>query len=215
MRKATISLYVSVCLCVWVCLSAWNNSTPTGRIRWNLIFTGFFRKSVKKIQVSLKSDKNNEHFTWRIFHIYDIWLNSFRVKNVLDKSCRQNRNTHFTFNNFLRKSHRLWDKVEKSGRARGATNDVTIWRIHVACWIRKSICTHAHERAWAPTRKYARTEIRNTYCFLSATMTRERASVLRHTHIAYTVLCKLWLLLLQYLFSIYTVDVYRNCSFCD
>ena len=30
-----------------------------------------FRESVEKIQVSLKSDKNNGHFTWRDFHIYD------------------------------------------------------------------------------------------------------------------------------------------------
>ena len=30
-----------------------------------------FRKSVEKIQVSLKSDKSNRFFTWRRFHIYD------------------------------------------------------------------------------------------------------------------------------------------------
>ena len=27
---------------------------------------------------------------------------------------------------------------------RGATHDVTIWRIRVACWISKAICTYAH-----------------------------------------------------------------------
>ena len=37
----------------------------------------FFRKYVDKIQVSLKSDKNNGHFTQRRFHFYDsISLNS-------------------------------------------------------------------------------------------------------------------------------------------
>jgi hypothetical protein len=30
-----------------------------------------FTKSVDKIQVSLKSDKNNVYFTWRRCHIYD------------------------------------------------------------------------------------------------------------------------------------------------
>ena len=30
-----------------------------------------FRKPVEKIQVSLKSDKNNGYFIWRRFHIYD------------------------------------------------------------------------------------------------------------------------------------------------
>jgi hypothetical protein len=31
----------------------------------------FVKKSVEKIQVSLKSDKNNGYSTWRRFHIYD------------------------------------------------------------------------------------------------------------------------------------------------
>jgi hypothetical protein len=48
LRKATVSFVVSVCL------SAWNSSAPTGRI---LI------KFVDKIEVALKSDKNNWYFT--------------------------------------------------------------------------------------------------------------------------------------------------------
>ena len=40
-------------------------------------FLNLFRKSVEKIHVLLKSDKNNGYFTWRRFHIYDnISLNS-------------------------------------------------------------------------------------------------------------------------------------------
>jgi hypothetical protein len=35
---------------------------------WNLVI---FRKSVEKIQVSLKSDKNDGYFTWRPLYIYD------------------------------------------------------------------------------------------------------------------------------------------------
>jgi hypothetical protein len=73
------------------------------------------------------------------------------MRNVLDKGCRENQNTHFTFSNFFsRKSCRLWDNVEKYGGARGATNDVTTWRIGVACWISKATCTHAHAQADAP-----------------------------------------------------------------
>ena len=30
-----------------------------------------FRKSLEKIQVSLKSDRNNRYFTWRLIHICD------------------------------------------------------------------------------------------------------------------------------------------------
>jgi len=32
---------------------------------------GIFQKSVKKIHVSLKSDKNNGHFTWRPIYVFD------------------------------------------------------------------------------------------------------------------------------------------------
>jgi hypothetical protein len=39
-------------------------------------YLGIFRKSVEKIQVSLKSDKNKGYFTWRPICIYDISLNS-------------------------------------------------------------------------------------------------------------------------------------------
>jgi len=36
-----------------------------------------FRKFVEKIQVPLKSDKNNRHFTWRTMYIYGIILPNF------------------------------------------------------------------------------------------------------------------------------------------
>ena len=47
--------------------SAWNKSSPTGRIfmKCGILSVFFFRKSVAIIRVSLKSDKNNEHFTLR------------------------------------------------------------------------------------------------------------------------------------------------------
>jgi hypothetical protein len=62
----------------------------------------FFRKTVKEIQVSLKSDKktgtlHTDHYTFFIIAP----SNLFRMKNVSDKSCRGNQNTHFVFNNFF------------------------------------------------------------------------------------------------------------------
>jgi hypothetical protein len=57
LRKEAVSLVMSLGP------SAWNNSAPTGRILMKLDISAFFRKSVKKIQVLLKSDKNNGHFT--------------------------------------------------------------------------------------------------------------------------------------------------------
>jgi hypothetical protein len=60
--------------------------------------------------------------------------------------------------------HRLWDNLEKYGGHRVATNDITTWRIRVACWISKATCTYAHWPAHAPgyphtsTRTHAKTE---------------------------------------------------------
>ena len=66
-----------------------------------------------------------------------------RMRNVSDKRFRDNRNTHFVFNNFFpRKSCRLWDNVEKYCRARHRPQ-MTIWRIHISCWIPKATDTHS------------------------------------------------------------------------
>jgi hypothetical protein len=48
--------------------SAWNNSDRSGRIFIKFDMS-VFRKIVGKIQIKLKSDKNNGHFTWRFLYI--------------------------------------------------------------------------------------------------------------------------------------------------
>jgi hypothetical protein len=84
-------------------------------------YLSVFKKSVGKIKVSLKSDKNKRYFTWRPIHIYPRIIISrsvfLRIRNVSDKSCTENQNVHFRFNNFLRKSRRIWHNAEKYGRA--------------------------------------------------------------------------------------------------
>jgi hypothetical protein len=48
---------------------------------------GSFWKSVDKIQMSLKSDKNNEYFTRRPMYIFDhISLSSSKNENYLKKN---------------------------------------------------------------------------------------------------------------------------------
>jgi hypothetical protein len=50
---------------------------------------------------------------------------------------------------FFLKSHRSCDNVEKLGGDRGATHDVTVCRIRVACWISKATYTYGHAHAYA------------------------------------------------------------------
>jgi hypothetical protein len=50
-----------------VCLLRGTGSLLT----YEVLYLSIFRKSVEKIQVLLKSDKNNGYFTWLPVYIYD------------------------------------------------------------------------------------------------------------------------------------------------
>jgi hypothetical protein len=73
---------------------------------------------------------------------------------------------------FFRKSCRLWDNVEKYGGARVATNDDTIWRIRVVCWISKATRLLAHAYTYASGRTHTHTH----------THTHTRMRPRAHTH---------------------------------
>jgi hypothetical protein len=75
---------------------------------------------------------------------------------------------------FFRKSCRLWDNVEKYGRARQATDDLIIRRTRVACWITQA--THTLRTC-------------NTYWFSTAIVTRRRLNIALYVHcVSYSLL---------------------------
>ena len=77
------------------------------------------------------------------------------------------------------------DNVEKCSGDRGTTNDVTIWRICVACWISKAICTYALAHAHAHGYPHAHTDQYVIhFAFPQQQWFCKRASVLRYTYIA-------------------------------
>jgi hypothetical protein len=116
-----------LCTCPFVCPSAWNNSVPTGQIFMKFDFSTF-RKSVQKIHVSLKSDKNNGYCIQRPMYVsYSISLNS----GIL---CSKT---------FFRKSSSLWDNVEKYCTAGENTVDNILWGMRIACWISKVTDTNS------------------------------------------------------------------------
>jgi hypothetical protein len=56
------------------------------------------------------------------------------------------------------------------GSVRG-TNDVTVWYIHVVCWISKTTCMHTPKHPDTRTHAHTHThKICNTYCFSTATL---------------------------------------------
>ena len=91
-----------------------------------------FRKSIEKIQLSLKPHKNNGYIRRKPVYI-------FSSSSENDTCFKQN----FMFNIFFPlKSCRLWDNVGKYGRTRQATDDNIIRRMRFAYWITKATDTH-------------------------------------------------------------------------
>jgi seryl-tRNA(Sec) selenium transferase len=81
-----------------------------------------FWKSVKKMHVSLKFDKNNGYFIQRpLYMIMSCWI----LLSVSDKSCIGSQNAHYVFSIFFSEYCAINEIVEKYGRARQGTDGST------------------------------------------------------------------------------------------
>jgi len=93
-----------------------------------------FRKSVEKFHYNRTRIKGTLHEDQYTFFIIS---RSFlhRMRNVSNKTCRENQNTHFVFCNFFQK---IVPFTRKCGKTlyRG-TGHVTTQRMRTACWIPK------------------------------------------------------------------------------
>ena len=94
--------------------SAWNNSAPTGRIYMKFYIWVWFEELWRTFKFHYTPTRitGTLHEYQCIFLIISRWI-LLRMRNVSDKSCRENQNTHFLFNNVFRESCCLWDTVEK------------------------------------------------------------------------------------------------------
>ena len=67
-----------------------------------ILYSSIFRKSAGKINLSLKSDKNNEYFTWKPTYIYDnISSSSSSDEKCIRQNCRENKNKYLMYSNFF------------------------------------------------------------------------------------------------------------------
>jgi len=64
-----------------------------------------------------------------------------RIKNVSDKSCRENQNTHFMCNNFFLENRVIYEIMWKN--VKPDRPQMTIWRMRVAWWIPKTTNRHS------------------------------------------------------------------------
>ena len=102
LQEATISFVMSVCpsVSLSVCPSAWFNSAATGRIfmKFNTyVFSKICRENFKFHQNLTRTSDTLREDNYRILKISRSVL--LRMKNVSDKSCRENWNTHSIINN--------------------------------------------------------------------------------------------------------------------
>ena len=65
-----------------------------------------------------------------------------RMWNVLDKIVEEIK-TYLCSINFIQKSYRLCENMDKYGRKRAVTDNNIIWRMHIAWWITKASDTHS------------------------------------------------------------------------
>jgi len=105
-------------------------------------YLSIFRKSAEKIQVALKSDKIGGA-SYAIQYTFLIMSRSvlLRTRNVSDKSCRRNQNTHFVFSSVFFFENRavyeiIWKNITEPGRPQmripKATNTYSVYVILIA-----------------------------------------------------------------------------------
>ena len=137
MRKATISFtMLSVHLSVRPSVRLQGPTRlPSDGFSWNLIFGYFLKICQENSQVSLKSDNNNEYFTWRPIYIFHhTSLGSSQNKKCFSHSRRGNLNIYFMLNNSFLKIVQFMRKCGKDCRNRQATDENIIWR-YVHCML--------------------------------------------------------------------------------
>jgi hypothetical protein len=64
------------------------------------------------------------------------------MRNVTDKICTENQNTHFVFSNFFFENRAVYEIMWKNIVERGRPQ-IAIWRMRIACWITKATKTHS------------------------------------------------------------------------
>jgi len=65
------------------------------------------------------------------------------MRNVSDKSCAGNENTHFVFSNFYFENRAVNEKTRKN-IVEWSRSQIITWRVRIACWIPKATNAHAH-----------------------------------------------------------------------
>ena len=67
--------------------------------------------------------------------------NNLGVRNVSDKSCKENQNTHFVSVTFVSENRTVYEIMWKTFADQGKPQ-MTIWPMRIACWFTTATNTH-------------------------------------------------------------------------
>jgi len=110
----------------------------------DISYLSFFSKICWENRVSLKSDKNNEHFTWRpIYFLITSGSVLLKMRNVSDKICRKKSKQILCAITFLFLENRVfyeitWKSILEPGRPQ-----MTTWCMRIACWVPQATTAHS------------------------------------------------------------------------
>jgi len=88
----------------------------------------------------------------------------------IKKSCTENPNTHFIFNNILFPENRAVYEIMWKNSVQPDRPHMTMWRMRLACWIPNATETHS--------------ECVTLIAFPLQQLLQQSTSVLRHTHVS-------------------------------
>jgi hypothetical protein len=143
-EKCKEPLLASSCLsvCGSICPSVRPYGTallPLEGFAWNLIFEYFYKicqENSSLIQIGqllgLLFMKTSTYF---LSYSHSVRL---RMRNVSVNCCRENKNTHFMFNNFFSENRAFW-KVKNTVEPAGS--QMKIWCMRIACCVPKATNT--------------------------------------------------------------------------
>ena len=64
------------------------------------------------------------------------------IRNISDKICTENQNTHYILNNFFFENPAIYEIIWKNIVEQDRPQ-ITIWRMRIACWITKTSNTYS------------------------------------------------------------------------
>jgi hypothetical protein len=168
-------------------LSAWNNSAPTGRIFIKLNIWVFF------LNLSRNYKFHYNRTDYRLLHvkINNICIISrsvpLRMRNVSDKSCRENQKKHFVFSKTFLKKNRaiyeiIWKNIQRDHRWQYGACALHAGKLMTHTHTHTDTHTHApHARRLAHAHTHTHTPARRHTRTLAHTHTHARTHTRRHT----------------------------------